>query len=145
MTTYLLDVNLLLALFDQNHVSHIPAHRWFQDVGRRSWATCPVTESGFVRIASHPSYPGCPGNPQEILAILRQFCGSKGHLFWPDQVSLLDDGLFSLGAAINHSHLTDVYLVGLSVHKGGKLATLDRHIPPAAVRGGTKALEIIAS
>lgn len=143
MTGYLLDVNILLALFDPNHVSHVAAHRWFQQVGRRWWATCPVTENGFVRIASHPSYPGSPGSSQEIRAILGRFCRRKGHHFWPDEVSLLDGTLFPVQAAINHAHLTDVYLLGLSVHKGGKLATLDRHIPSAAVRGGTEALEII--
>jgi uncharacterized protein len=104
-----------------------------------------MTENGVVRIASHPSYPGCPGSPQEILGILRQLCGGKGHRFWPDEVSLLDERLFTIGAAINHSHLTDVYLLGLSVHRGGKLATLDRHIPVAAVQGGAKALETIPS
>jgi hypothetical protein len=143
VTAYLLDVNVLLALFDQNHVSHTSAHQWFQDVGRHSWASCPVTENGLVRVASHPSYPGCPGNPQEILALLRQFCSSRGHRFWPDEVSLLDEKLFSLGASVTHTHLTDVYLLGLSVHKRGKLATLDRHIPAAAVRRGGEALEVI--
>lgn len=143
MTTYLLDVNVLLALFDANHMSHIAAHRWFQHTGRRSWATCPLTQNGVVRVASHPRYPGSPGNPQQIRELLRQFCGSESHHFWRDTVSLLDDKLFSFGANVNHGNLTDVYLLGLSVHRAGKLATLDRHIPSAAVKGGEAALEII--
>jgi hypothetical protein len=59
-------------------------------------------------------------------------------------VTLLDDTLFSLGTAA-HGHVTDVYLLGLSVRKGGRLATLDRRIPAAAVHGGAEALEIIPS
>jgi uncharacterized protein len=57
VTTYLLDVNLLLALTDPMHVHHEQAHRWFASKGDLSWATCPLTENGFVRVASHPSYP----------------------------------------------------------------------------------------
>lgn len=142
MTTYLLDVNVLLALFDPNHVSHLAAHAWFQNIGERAWATCPITENGLVRIAGHPSYPGSPGTPGELRAMLREFCGSKNHHFWPDDVTLLDDTLFSL-VRVAHSHVTDVYLLGLSVRKGGKLATFDRHIPAGAVHGGIEALEMI--
>jgi len=75
--------------------------------------------------------------------MLGRFCADGGHQFWPDAVSLLDDRLFFPEGLTNHSHLTDVYLLGLSVHKGGRLATLDRHIPSAAVRGGADALELI--
>lgn len=79
------------------------------------------------------------------MAILAEFCGSDSHSFWPDEVSLLDGKLFDVGAAINPAHLTDVYLLGLSVRKGGKLATLDRHIPSGEVVGGGEATEVIPS
>jgi predicted nucleic acid-binding protein len=59
---YLLDVNVLLALCDPLHVHHAAAHRWFAAVGRFAWATCPITENGFVRIAAHRSYPNRPGD-----------------------------------------------------------------------------------
>ena len=52
MTPYLLDVNVLLALCDPMHVHHEAAHRWFAEKGSQAWATCPITENGFVRIAS---------------------------------------------------------------------------------------------
>jgi predicted nucleic acid-binding protein len=54
--TALLDVNVLVALFDPDHVHHEVAHDWFADNGPRGWATCPLTESGFVRVVSNPSY-----------------------------------------------------------------------------------------
>ncbi len=53
MTTYLLDVNLLLALSDPMHFHHNSAHRWLAEKVQRAWATCPLTENGFIRIASH--------------------------------------------------------------------------------------------
>ncbi len=57
MTIYLLDVNVLLALSDPMHIHHEAAHRWFAAKGQSAWATSPITENGFVRIASHPNYP----------------------------------------------------------------------------------------
>jgi uncharacterized protein len=143
VSVFLLDINLLLALSDPMHVHHEAAHRWFMAVGSRAWATCPLTENGFVRIASHPRYPNRPGDVPAVLAILRQFCAPAEHHFWSEDISVRD--MIQPGAVITHAHVTDVYLLGLAVHKGGKLATLDRRIPSAAVRGGDEALELIAA
>jgi predicted nucleic acid-binding protein len=67
MTTYLLDVNLLLALTDPMHIHHESAYRWFAGKGQKAWATCPLTENGFVRIASYPA----------LLAIFRHIPASR--------------------------------------------------------------------
>lgn len=143
MTTYLLDVNLLLALSDPMHVHHESAHRWFADSGQKAWATCPLTENGFVRIASHPNYPNRPGNVAAVLAILRQLCDAPGHDFWTDEISILQ--ALESDSLITHAQVTDAYLLGLAVRKGGKLASLDHRIPVDAVRGGRKALESITT
>jgi uncharacterized protein len=142
VTTYLLDVNLLLALADPMHVHHEAAHRWFADRGHRSWATCPITENGFVRIASHPNYPNRPGDVLAVLAILRQLCEAQGHQFWAEDISILD--ILAPAAIITCAQVTDVYLAGLALHRGGKLATLDQRIPADAVRGGKGAVELIS-
>lgn len=141
MTTYLLDVNLLLALSDPRHVHHEPAHRWFEGEGRQSWATCPITENGFVRIASHPGYPNRPGEAAAVLELLRRFCSLAGHQFWPAQVSLRQ--LLPAEAAVSQSYLTDIYLLGLAIHRQGRLATLDRRIPASLLEKGIEALELI--
>lgn len=141
MTTYLLDINLLLALSDPMHIHHPLAHRWFAEKGQHAWATCPLTENGFIRIASHPNYPNRPGDVTAVLAIFRQLCGAPGHRFWPEDTSILQ--ILEPDALITHAQITDVYLLGLAVHKRGKLATLDQRIPVDAVRGGRKALEFI--
>lgn len=141
MITYLLDVNLLLALSDPMHVHHEAAHRWFAEEGQQSWATCPITENGFVRIASHPNYPNRPGDVVAVLAILRLLGEAHGHQFWTDDVSILD--ILEPGAIITHAQITDVYLVGLAVHRKGRLATLDQRIPADAVRGGREAVTVI--
>ena len=141
MTTHLLDVNLLLALTDPMHVHHDIAHQWFTQTGRQSWSTCPITENGFVRIASHPNYPNRPGDVGAVAAILRRFCTLDGHQFWADDVSLRD--LLVPGVALTYQHVTDLYLLGLAVHKHGKLATLDHRIPASAVEGGPEALDVL--
>jgi uncharacterized protein len=141
MTTYLLDVNLLLALTDPMHIHHESAHHWFVEKGQQAWATCPLTENGFIRIASHPNYPNRPGDVAAVLAIFRQLREAPGHRFWPDDISILQ--ILESDLIVTHAQITDVYLLGLAVHKRGKLATLDQRIPVAAVRGGRKALELI--
>lgn len=142
MTIYLLDVNVLLALSDPMHIHHEAAHRWFAAKGQSAWATCPITENGFVRIASHPNYPNRPGDVPVVLAILRQFCATEGHHFWPVDISIRD--LVQPDALITHTRITDIFLLGLAVHKGGKLATLDQRIAAVGVQGSSKALERIA-
>lgn len=142
MTTYLLDVNLLLALTDPRHIHYDVAHRWFTDVGGRSWASCPLTENGFVRIASHPRYPNRPGNVGPVLAILQQFCSAAEHRFWAEDVSIR--GLLSPDTLVTHAQITDVFLLGVAVRHGGKLATLDQNLPAAAIQGGPEALERIS-
>lgn len=141
MTTYLLDVNLLLALSDPMHIHHELSHRWFVEKGQQGWATCPLTENGFIRIASHPNYPNRPGNVTAVLAILRRLCEAPSHHFWSEDVSILH--ILAPDAIITHAQITDVYLLGLAVRKGGKLATLDQRIPVNAVRDGRKNLELI--
>lgn len=142
MSVYLLDVNLLIALCDPMHLHHEAAHHWFGAVGRSAWATCPITENGFVRIASHPTYPNRPGDAPAVLAILRHFCTDAGHHFWSDSVSLGD--ILLPGASFIHSQVTDLYLLGLAVAQSGRLATFDRRIPLGVVRGGAAAVELIA-
>jgi hypothetical protein len=141
MTICLLDVNLLLALSDPMHIHHESAHRWFMENGQQGWATCPFTENGFIRVASHPNYPNRPGDVTAVLAILHRLCEAPNHHFWADDISILQ--ILEPEAIVTHAQITDVYLLGLAVHKLGKLATLDQRIPVDAVREGREALELI--
>jgi hypothetical protein len=142
MTVYLLDVNLLLALSDPMHIYHDVTHRWFAQTGQRAWATCPLTENGYVRVASHAKYPNRPGDVPVVLALLRQFCSTRGHQFWPDEVSIRE--VLNSDFVLTQAQITDVYLLGLAVHRKGKLASLDQHIPVDAVRRGREALELVS-
>jgi toxin-antitoxin system PIN domain toxin len=142
LTIYLLDINLLLALTDPMHIHHELSHQWFAKKSHKGWATCPLTENGFVCIASHPKYPNRPGDVRAVCSILDQICKSPGHHFWTEDLSILD--ILEPGTIITHAQITDVYLLGLAFFKKGKLATLDQRIPANAVRGGRQALELLS-
>ncbi|MCX7031372.1 MAG: PIN domain-containing protein [Spirochaetes bacterium] len=124
--TFLLDVNCLVALFDGSHVNHEAAHGWFGEVGSRAWATCPITENGFIRVISNPAYPSIAATPNEVLERLLEFCRHPGHLFWPDDVSLLEELDDAVRARLlGHQQLTDFYLAFLALRHDGKLVTFD--------------------
>jgi toxin-antitoxin system PIN domain toxin len=112
----LLDVNVLVALFDPDHVHHSAAHTWFTAHRRAGWATCPLTENGLIRILANSAYSGVHETPAAIQKRLQSFCGSGQHVFWPDDVSLRDETLFRRSAPVTDRQVTDVYLLGLARH-----------------------------
>ena len=135
---YLLDINVLIALADPDHVHHEKAETFFLQHHEAGWATCPITENGFVRIISHPKYPKGAGSPELARDILRQLCAHEGHRFWPDDVSLRS--FSNLPAS---KHLTDHYLLCLALHRQGRLVTLDQHINASLVAGGDTAYLVL--
>ena len=142
----MLDVNVLVALFDPDHLHHEPAHEWFATHRQNGWSTCPLTENGLVRILSNAAYSGVHETPASIRQRLDEFCASGHHVFWPDEISLRDRSVFKWPAGVTHRQITDVYQLGLARHKAGRLATFDRRIPLAAVEGVESThLEVIAA
>jgi uncharacterized protein len=135
MSASLLDVNVLIALFDPGHPNHDDAHAWFGSARRHAWATCPVTVNGVVRILSSNVYPSFEASPAEVITRLRAFCSSPKHQFWETGVSLLDPTLFRHVMIAGHKQVTDIYLLGLAIRRQGKLATFDRSIPIRTVIG----------
>lgn len=143
MTVHLLDVNVLIALIDPAHVQHDAAHDWFSRVGRKGFATCPLTENGLIRIVGHPKYPNSPGPPGAVLPALAALRGMEGHRFWPDKISIADDRLFATQLLSSHSRVTDSYLLALAHAHRGRLATMDNKLATEVVHGGQGALELI--
>lgn len=143
MTTYLLDVNVLIALIDPAHVQHEPAHEWFARVGSGSFATCPITENGLLRIVGHPKYPNSPGDPGMVASLLTAIRALPGHTFWPDTISMAADPLIDASRLAHHTQVTDSYLLALARSHNGRLASLDRKLTVDAVLGGREALALI--
>ena len=128
----LLDINVLIALFDAAHVHHHAAHRWMTRNRSLGWATCPITQNGCIRVMSQPNYPGYLP-VAEIVRRLSKAIAVREHTFWPDSISLCDPKRFAADRILTTKTLTDIYLLGLAEEKGGRLVTFDRTIPLIAV------------
>ena len=129
----LLDINVLVALFDPNHIHHQTAHDWFADSREQGWVTCPLTENGLIRVLSNPRYPGNRTTVHDAARRLRMLCESHEHSFWEDSLSVLDERFVRTQRIQGHRQLTDVYLLALAVAGGGRLVTLDAGVSLAAV------------
>ena len=130
----LLDVNVLIAMLDADHVSHRAAWAWFREHGRSGWASCPITQNGCVRILSHPGYPNTR-SVSEVVERLRAATADSAHEFWADNYSLLDNECVDITRVHGPKQLTDVYLLALAVRNDGRLVTFDAGISLSAVRG----------
>ncbi|MDZ7669431.1 MAG: type II toxin-antitoxin system VapC family toxin [Gammaproteobacteria bacterium] len=128
MTARLLDVNVLVALTWPTHVHHLAARTWFDRESAAGWATCPITQLGFVRVSSNPKAIPDAVRPQQAIAMFQQMTRLPGHRFWPDDVPVTATGPFASLSLVGHRQVTDAYLVALARHHGGKLATLDRGV-----------------
>ncbi len=141
--TRLLDVNVLVALAWPNHVHHGLAHRWFRARRRDGWATCPLTESGFVRVSSNRrAIPGA-STPAEAVALLRRMRRLGGHVFWADDVSPAEPSATPFARVAGHRQVTDAHLLALALRRGGVLATLDRGLAELAGPSERDSVEVI--
>jgi toxin-antitoxin system PIN domain toxin len=130
----LFDVNVLLALFDSEHVQHQAAAAWRNEHRDEGWASCPITQNGFVRIMSR----SVRVPPVRVASALRALQGqtvTDNHEFWPDHISISDPVFFNHDRILGPNQITDIYLLALAVKNNGRLVTFDRSIPSAAVRG----------
>jgi len=132
--TFVLDVNVLVALAWPNHVHHEAARRWFEGNASPGWATCPLTESGFVRVSSNPVVPHAV-TPSEALALLGRLRELEGHTFLDDGVSLAASPHVDRGRIVSHRQVTDAHLLAVARRHRARLATLDRGLQRALARG----------
>lgn len=130
----LLDVNVLIALFDVDHIHSDRAHAWFSENADLGWASCPLTENGVVRIMSLPGFSAkVRHSPARMSARLTAFAEESDHEFWPDDISLRDSAMFDTTRILGRRQLTDLYLLALAAHHKGRLVTFDSTIVVSAV------------
>lgn len=130
----LLDVNVLIALLDVDHVYHQVAASWLERNITEGWASCPLTQNGCIRIMSQPGYPN-PLPAALVAERLGEAAATRFHHFWPDDLNLLAPGGIEWGNILGPRQVTDAYLLALAVQNQGRLVTFDRNIPLAAVFG----------
>ena len=139
----LLDVNVLIAHFWPAHVHHAVARRWMDRHARAGWVTTPHTQAAFVRITSNPSFSPHSVRPQDAVRLLEANLSHPGHVFWPDELG------YGAACASLKDHLTghrqvmDAYLLGLALHRGGRLATFDEGIVALARAAGVEARAVL--
>ncbi|HMT06717.1 MAG TPA: hypothetical protein PKA82_01850 [Pyrinomonadaceae bacterium] len=130
----LLDINVLIALHDPDHIHNERALEWWASNGSDGWASCPISENGFVRITSslryHDSFSFSVG---DCIEMLNAFKLGSNHEFWPDDVSLCDDLVFIQDSIHGPRQLTDLYLLAIASRNGGRLVTFDQGISIASV------------
>jgi hypothetical protein len=132
----LLDVNVLIALLDPDHLHHRSATAWLAARLPQGWASCPITLNGCIRIMSQPSYPNGAA-PGLVASRLREAMQSPAHVFWPDDVNVVGDDVLDWRVVLGSRQLTEAYLLALAVRHGGRFVTLDQGVLPAAVAGAT--------
>ncbi len=124
----LLDVNVLIALAWPNHVHHDAARAWFNQQRPHGWATCPVTEAGFVRVSCNQSVVRRVVTPLDAIAVLENLTRLGAHAFWP-----LDRPIMQLPESVaarlqGYRQITDALLLMTAMQRNGQLATLDSGI-----------------
>jgi toxin-antitoxin system PIN domain toxin len=123
---YLADVNVLIALTDENHVHHAKAMQWLDGCGPHDWGVCALTGAGLLRLLTNPKVGVLSvGEATDVMAALFDH---PGYRFWP-----ISDDWATLAApflerVFGHQQITDAYLLGLAIKEGGVLVTMDAAI-----------------
>ncbi|MDO4896220.1 MAG: PIN domain-containing protein [Moraxella sp.] len=125
----LLDVNILVALFDAKHQHRSLVKNWLGSwiKAGHQWATCPITQNGCLRILSLPNYK----NGFKLIEIknhLGNAVAGHSHVFIPDNISLLQDNLINWRHIQGSRQLTDAYLLALAKHNDAVFVSLDGRI-----------------
>lgn len=136
MRRALLDVNVLIALMDPDHAAHERVHAWTDEGLVGGWATCALTQNGFVRVISRPRYPS-PLPVGAAIGLLGEATADSRHTFWSCELSLTDPSIVS-SRLLGHRQITDTYLLALAVSNDGALVTLDTNIDLATVAGASR-------
>lgn len=120
---HLLDVNVLVAIFDPVHIHHGSVAQWFSAPGLQ-WGVCAFTEAGFLRVSTNP----VAGNRtlEQATELLKSFTNDRCFRPWP-----INAGWAELVAPFReriwgHQQVTGAWLLGLAVKEGGVLVTLDK-------------------
>lgn len=135
----LLDVNALVALAWDSHVHHVAIRAWFAAHSADGWATCPITESGFVRVSSNPKVLPSPIGVEAARGVLAALRGRAGHRFLIDDVSIAAE---DVPAMAGHRQVTDAHLVALARRRETRVVTFDAGM---LALGGPGAVELLSA
>lgn len=133
----LLDVNALVALAWDSHVHHAAMRAWFAACAGDGWCTCPVTETGFVRVSANPHVLPHAIAVEEARGVLRSLRALPGHSFLTDDISPAGEEIPPL---TGYRQVTDGHLLALARRHGGRLVTFDAGAAALAAGEGVELL-----
>ncbi|MGK2937929.1 MAG: TA system VapC family ribonuclease toxin [Solirubrobacteraceae bacterium] len=136
----LLDVNALVALAWDSHIHHAPVRGWFAAHASQGWATCPITESGFVRVSSNPKVLPAPIGVDAARQALAAMRAAAGHAFLVDDVSIADA---DFPRVAGYREVTDAHLLVLARRRGTHLVTFDAGLASLAEDGEVELLSAL--
>ena len=143
MKTALLDINILTALLWPTHEHHDAAHRWFAGRGDAPWATCSLTQLGFVRLVSNPAFSRDALSPAEAIGLLAANLAHPNHEFWTASLQI-PAAVKGLAVRLQgHTQLTDIYLGAVAHRRKGILATFDRGVRSVADSEFAASVELV--
>jgi uncharacterized protein len=116
------DVNALVALAWDSHVHHARMRGWFAENMQAGWVTCPLTESGFVRVSSNPTVLSSPIGVEAARDVLRALRAAGAHRFLSDDVSPCDG---DVPAIVGHRQVTDAHLLTLARRREARVVTFN--------------------
>ncbi|MGA3009919.1 MAG: TA system VapC family ribonuclease toxin [Terracidiphilus sp.] len=124
----LLDLNVLIALTDSEHIHHQNARNWLTSAGGKRLGICPLTEAGFLRVTTNPAFHTGPRTLEQATAILQALKGRDDYWYCP-----IDESWVTLTAPFaarifGHQQVTDAYLLGIAIKEKGVLVTFDKAI-----------------
>jgi toxin-antitoxin system PIN domain toxin len=123
---FLVDVNVLIALADEEHIHYPTATAWLDGLGNDEWGACAFSQAGFLRIMTKATLGSY--SVREATKVLISLSQHSGYRFWP----IMDDWATLAAPFVErvygHQQITDAYLLGLAVKEGGVLVTMDKAI-----------------
>lgn len=126
-----------MALAWDSHVHHAAIRAWFAAEPGREWATCPITEAGFVRVSSNPKVLPSAIGVEDARRVLAGMRNAQGHRFVANDVSMTDPDVVRLSG---HRQVTDAILLALARRRGLALVTFDAGVASLAHGNGVQLL-----
>jgi len=127
----LLDVNVLLGIAWPNHQFHAAATAALSS--RHRWATCALTQLGFIRLSSNPAAVTTAKSPRDAAALLARLVADSLHVYLaslPPPAS--GDWRGAFDTVLGHQQATDAYLMKLAAANNAVLVTFDRRLESLA-------------
>jgi hypothetical protein len=124
----LLDVNVLFALAWPNHQFHAAAANRLDASGER-WATCALTELGFIRLSTNPNVVRTSVSPAKAASLLAGMLSDAKHVYIEAMPSpVAPANLRDLNRVLGAMQLTDLYLLRVAADASARFLTFDSRL-----------------